>query len=108
MAGVAALPPETSYDLILAADVLVYLGALEPLFAEVKSRLTTNGLFAFTVQAQDAAGFALGEDMRFAHSATYIETAATAAGLGLESLQPVSTRQDAGRPVPGHVVLLSA
>ena len=101
------LDPHQRYDLILAADVLVYIGDLSPLLHRVKRRLTDSGLFAFTVQEFDAEGYRLGNDLRFAHSARYIMTVAAETGLRVLSLAQASTRRDEGRAVPGLVVLLS-
>lgn len=95
------------YDLIVAADVLVYLGDLMPLFAAVRHALADAGLFAFTVQAEAGTGYSLGADMRFAHSEAYLARIAAEAGLKLRLIEAVSTRQDAGRDVPGLVAVLT-
>ncbi len=91
-------------DLLLAADVLVYIGALSIVFARAAHALMTGGLFAFTVQAGEA-GFALGPDLRFAHAPAYIETEAARAGLRIITMKSAVTRQDAGHDVPGLVVV---
>lgn len=95
------------YDLIVAADVLVYLGDLAAVLGAACRRAAPNGLCAFTVQAKDAEGYALGADMRFAHSEAYLRAQAVAMGWRVETLNPAVTRQDAGRDVPGYVVVLS-
>ncbi len=92
---------DASLDLVIAADVLVYMGDLTPLFAGVARVLTPGGLFAFTVQHHNGRGFALGEDARFAHSAAYLRAMRHAAGLRTFLLEPASTRQDRGEDVPG-------
>ena len=56
--------PGERFDLVAAADVLVYFGDLEPLFAAVARRLGRDGLFAFTVQAHGGEGYKLGEERR--------------------------------------------
>ncbi len=104
---VAFLDEETlPADLILAADVLVYLGDIAPLFQATRQRLGPGGLFAFTVQAHAGQGFVLGEDARFAHSERYLRGTAEAAGLAVALLEPASIRQDRGRPVLGFVAVL--
>jgi predicted TPR repeat methyltransferase len=94
-------------DLIVAADVLVYLGDLAPLMAACTVTLAENGFFAFTVQRQDNPGYRLGADMRWHHSAGYITDIAASHGLKPVICDPVSTRHDEGSPVPGLVVVLS-
>lgn len=94
-------------DLIIAADVLVYIGDLAPLFAAAARVLAPGGLFAFTVQAAVDGTFALGPDLRFAHSAGYLRGLAALAGFAVLVLDPVSTRRDGGRDVPGLVAVLA-
>lgn len=95
-----------SADLILAADVFVYLADLAPVFAEAARTLRRGGLFAFTVQAHAGEGVALGEDQRFAHSEAYLRECAAGSGLSVLLGEAVSTRQDRGVDVPGLVMVL--
>jgi predicted TPR repeat methyltransferase len=94
------------YALLLAADVLVYIGDLARLFAAAAKALSPLGLFAFTVQAHDGEDFILGQDLRYHHSMPYVATAAKAVGLRMLHSAPCITREDAGEPVKGHVVIL--
>jgi predicted TPR repeat methyltransferase len=98
-----ATPPRR-YDLIIAADVFVYLGALDPVLAAVAGALEPGGLLAFTLQKGDVAPFALGPDQRFSHWPAYVRTAATEADLQILSLDEVSYRTERERPVPGLLV----
>ncbi len=95
-------PPEGS-DLIVAADALVYIGDLAPLFAAVVTALAPDGLFAFSVESCDGDGFRLEPTMRFAHSRAYIETTARENGLGALLIQSASTRREAGADAPGLI-----
>jgi predicted TPR repeat methyltransferase len=96
---------DTSADLVLAADVLVYLGDLVPLLAQVARVLAAGGLFAFTVEAHTGEGFALGRGLRYAHGEPYLRASVAVASLTLLELASVSTRNDGGVPVPGFVVV---
>jgi predicted TPR repeat methyltransferase len=101
-----------SADLIVAADVLVYMGDLFPLFREAARVLEGGGLFVFTTQAHqghghDAAGFELGVDARYAHSDDYLRAVAEDSGLSIAHFASVSTRQDRGLDVPGYVMVLA-
>jgi predicted TPR repeat methyltransferase len=98
--------PERSADLVLAADVFVYLAALDAVFAAVGRVLKRNGFFAFTVQAHEGEGVHLGNDSRYAHSEGYLRATAARAGLSVALFQAVSTRQDRGVDVPGFLVVL--
>ncbi len=90
-------------DLIVAADALVYIGDLAPLFAAVVRALASNGLFAFSVETCEGDGFKLEPTMRFAHSRSYVETTAREAGLRLLHVQSASTRREAGVDAPGLI-----
>ena len=93
-------------DLIVAADVLVYMADLRALFTQAARVLSLDGMFAFTVQATDQDGFVLGEDARFAHGEAYLRGLAGEVGLSVLILEGVSTRLDRDRPVPGLLAVL--
>lgn len=96
------------FDLVLAADVLCYLGDLMPVFADVRAALRPGGLFACTVERAAAPGFHLGAKQRYAHHPDTIAAWAAAAGFAVLSLSPESSRTEAGAPVPGLVAVLHA
>ncbi|MCJ2086764.1 methyltransferase domain-containing protein [Methylobacterium sp. E-005] len=98
--------PENSAHLCLAADVLIYVADLGPVLAGIGRALRPGGLAAFTVQSHDGTGAILGADGRYAHADSHIAEAATAAGLEILTLRSAGVRREAGRPVPGRVVVL--
>jgi predicted TPR repeat methyltransferase len=98
--------PTRSYDLIVAADVFVYLGALEPVLRATAGALDPGGVLAFTVQSSDTEPFALGPDHRFSHGPAYLRAAAASAGFDLLRLDEASYRSEGGHPVPGLLGLL--
>jgi predicted TPR repeat methyltransferase len=93
------------YDLVLAADVFVYLFDLAPVAAAVARVLRPRGLFAFTVETHQAAGVELGEKLRFLHGADHVRGAVAAARLRLVELSPAAARTEAGVDVSGLCVL---
>jgi predicted TPR repeat methyltransferase len=98
--------PDGVFDLILAADVLVYIGGLVPLFAQVARVLAGNGLFAFTADSHDGDGYVIGSETRYGHSSSYIEGVAGDAGLSVRLMRAASTRNNKGAEVSGLVVAL--
>jgi predicted TPR repeat methyltransferase len=96
---------ETSADLILAADAMVYVADLAPVLAEAKRVLTAGGLFAFTTETHDDDGVILGEGLRYAHGAAYVRACVEGAGLKLSHLEDLSARNEDNVPVPGLVVV---
>ena len=95
------------YDLILAADTLVYLGDLAPVFEGARNRLSANGYFLFTVEKAEVAGFELGPKRRWRHSETYLRELAGRAGLNVAGLVEAAPRREAGRPVDGFAAALT-
>lgn len=93
-----------SYDMVLAADVMVYIGDLAPVFNQVARILEPGGLFIFTCQKWHGEGFVLGGDHRFSHSLVYL--CATVQRFGMELVRYVeqSSRKDGGKPVDGFVM----
>ncbi|GAC1327877.1 MAG: methyltransferase domain-containing protein [Beijerinckiaceae bacterium] len=96
-----------AFDLIFAADVLVYIGDITPLLRQAARVLVTGGFLAFTAECHDGEGYVVGRETRYAHSRSYIENAAREMGVTLHSLQDVSTRQNKGAEVPGIVAVMS-
>ena len=93
-------------DLVVAADVFVYMASLEAAFREAHRALRPEGLFAFTVQTHDGAGYVLGADARYAHGESYLRELAQTTAFGIVLLEQASTREDRGEPVPGLLAVL--
>ena len=96
-----------SYDLILAADTLVYLGDLAAVFQGAAARLKPEGYFLFTAEAAAGADFELGPKRRWRHSGAYLRATAAAAGLTVAGLVAAAPRREANQPVDGFAVALS-
>ena len=94
-----------AYDLILAADTLVYLGDLASVFKAARGRLSPDGFFLFTVE-QAAEGFELGPKRRWRHSEIYLRDLAHDSGFMVAGLVAATPRHEAGQPVRGFAVAL--
>jgi predicted TPR repeat methyltransferase len=93
-------------DLVSAADVFMYIGALEGVVKTVAGLLAEGGLFAFSVEKLDAADdFALQPSRRYAHAEGYVKRVLRQAGLTVVSLEEHIIRQDRNEPVTGLIVL---
>lgn len=97
------------YDLMIAADVLVYFGDLAAVFRGAKLRLRPGGWFLFTVEGhtKPGSGFALGPNRRYRHSADYVRETAMESGLDCMGLIDCSPRKEAGEPVAGFAAALA-
>jgi predicted TPR repeat methyltransferase len=91
------------HQLIVAADVFVYLPDLAPVLKAAAGVLAPGGLIVFSVETHDGEGAVLRETLRYAHGAAHVRAALAAAGLKLVSLDFASTRTEKGVPVPGLV-----
>lgn len=96
------------FDLVVSGDVLLYIGDLDLVFAQLVPVMRPGGLFAFTVEEKEEAGdgFALRKTGRYVHRPDYIESAAAAHGLEVLHLESAAVRQQGGKPVMGLVTIL--
>jgi predicted TPR repeat methyltransferase len=96
---------DASADLVLAADVMVYVHDMAPLLCEVARVLAPGGLLAFTAETHPGEGVMLGAGLRYAHSAATVRGSIEAAGLTLDRLEAASSRTESGVAVPGLVAV---
>ncbi|HLN11049.1 MAG TPA: methyltransferase domain-containing protein, partial [Xanthobacteraceae bacterium] len=102
-----AREPDSSADLVVAADAFAYLGDLTPVCREAARVLTPSGLLAFSVETRPGPGVILGEKLRWAHGAGAISATLDAAGLAVRVRDPASIRHEGGVAVPGLIVVAS-
>lgn len=89
-------------DLIVAADVFIYVGALDAVFAAVAPRLAPGGVFAFSVeQADPGRALQLRPSLRYAHGRESLEALAAAHGLLVDAVWAAPIRDDQAQPVMG-------
>jgi predicted TPR repeat methyltransferase len=94
------------WDLITAADVLVYMGDLNPLFAAARAAQAGAGLFALSVEAHDGSGYVIRPSRRFAHSLGYLRGCAARHGFAERCAVSVTVRSERGRSVDGFLMVL--
>ena len=104
-------PDHQPFDLIVATDVLPYIGALEPLFDGIAANATADA--RLVVSAETLPALADGDKdwtvtphQRFAHSADYLRTMCARAGFpDIELFEPITVRLEQGAPIPGFLVV---
>jgi len=90
------------YDLLVAADVFIYVGALERVFEGAARVLRPGGGFAFSAEAADEHHtIELRLSLRYAHSERYIRMLAGQYGFELRATARHPLRIDRGQPLPG-------
>lgn len=97
-----------TYDLVLSADVLAYVGELEPVFAGVSRALNRGGVFCFSVErADDDQSFALNVHQRYAHSEHYVRQLAQRHGFETLKMLRHAIREDQREPIAGSYFYLA-
>ncbi len=95
------------YDLVLAADVFIYVGALDQVFGLLSQRMRPGSWLAFTVEdAAPGQTVQLLPSLRYAHSLAYLQGLAQAHGYDLVASHEEAIRFDQQRPVNGRYVYL--
>ncbi len=100
---------EVRYDLVLAADVFIYVGDLDPVFGAVRAAMTAGGMFGFTAEPAgvEEEEFRLLPSLRYAHSERYLRTVAARNGFDTLEVVAAPLREDQRVPVAGLYVYLS-
>jgi predicted TPR repeat methyltransferase len=98
--------PGPRYDLILAADTMIYIGDLAPTFRGVASRLEPGGFYLFAVESKGGDGWEQTPMRRFRHSESYLRRVAAEAGLAFAEIMECQLRKEASDPVPGFAVAM--
>jgi predicted TPR repeat methyltransferase len=98
-------------DLVTAADVFIYIDALDGVVETIAGMLAGDGLFAFSVEKLPAGkspgtvDFALQRSRRCAHSEIHVRRVLAANGFSVLSMATKTMRQDRREPVEGLLVV---
>lgn len=106
----------SSYNVIVAADVFVYIGKLDEIISEIRRLLCPGGIFAFSIEALEGGAdieasqgiqqeYQLNNTGRYSHSADYITKLASANGFLPLEMAATQIRMEKGKPVSGYLVL---
>jgi predicted TPR repeat methyltransferase len=90
------------FDLVVAADVIVYIGDLAPLFAAAGVAIRAGGILAFSTESWTGETYRLQPSGRFSHSAEYVRSVAAAA-FAEHACVETTIRLDAGVRLPGNL-----
>jgi predicted TPR repeat methyltransferase len=103
----AALADRSStYDLVVAADVVAYLGDVAPLFAAVAGVLRPQRHFIFTTERAVSGTYELHSGARYRQSDHYVAATAARAGLEVTRRDDCVIRFEQGQPVAGSSFVL--
>jgi predicted TPR repeat methyltransferase len=94
------------FDVIAAADVFVYFGAMTAAFESAARALRPGGVYAISVERLDGgADYKLNPHGRYSHSEAYLRRLAGSVGLEIAQLDTVVLRHEVGQPVHGMIAL---
>lgn len=98
---------DIGYDLVIAADVFIYIGDLAPVFAGVRRVLAPGGLFAFSVEAA-ATGVELGAQLRYRHGEDHLRALAAHHCFDWLASEPAVLRHEQQQAIAGRLVILGS
>jgi len=94
------------FDLMIAADALIYLGNLSPLFGQIARCALPGAFVLLSVEHTNEAGYVLTPSGRYAHSSAYIHALSSEHGMTVAASCRAALRKDAGRDVEGELFAL--
>jgi predicted TPR repeat methyltransferase len=95
------------YDLIVAADVFIYLGNLEPVFEALCNCLLPDTYFIFNTENAAQQKYILQKSGRFAHSQVYIQDLTKAFGFLIEYCKSIGIRKENNKWIKGEIYILN-
>lgn len=100
----------TNIDLIIAGDVISYLGDLTETFTLIKHALKPQGHFVFSIESanNDDKDYQLQKTARFTHSRQYIKRLASEHHFECIYEQQLTLRHQKNQPVEGMIFILKA
>lgn len=94
-------------DLVTAADVFIYCGALQPVLSALVPALQPGGLAAFSLEAHDGPEpIFLRPSLRYAHGVEATRDALVVAGLDILRFETAVLRFDRGAPITGMLIVV--
>jgi predicted TPR repeat methyltransferase len=89
------------FDLVVAADVFIYVGALDDVFALLAQRMDAGGSFCFTVEEAQGNELELRASLRYAHSEASIRRLAREHGFEISAVERRPIREEQRQPIAG-------
>jgi len=105
-AGAWLAAAQERFDLVIAADVFIYMGALDEVFRQLARLMPPGATFCFTAEASDGQDLVLRPSLRYAHSEAYLRRLAGTHGFRVVKLHTAPVREDQRVPIPGLFVWL--
>lgn len=101
---------EDRYDIIIASDVLIYVGDLSSFSTAAYAALRANGLCAVSAEAILDEGdkkrrYRISQGGRYQHAEAYLRSTFSEAGFSVLTLKPTAVRLEFSKPVPAWILV---
>lgn len=96
----------SKFDLIISADVFIYIGAIDKIITECSRLLKDKGIMIFSVESIEGSDYRLRTSGRYAHSEKYIEDLAVNANMSIKVSESTVIRKEHGVDINGTVFIL--
>ncbi len=103
------LKSKQKFDLIIAADVFIYIGDLQNIFSRVNESLNSNGYFIFTLETFTGvtnANYQLGKSGRYSHTINYVTSLCKDIGFEVIDQEEIILRQESQKGQKGVIFIL--
>ena len=97
---------KTGFDVIVALDVLIYIGEMESLLAAAAGCCTAGSHIVLSTESLDGTGFALMPSGRYSHADSYVDSCAAGHDFTIERRDRTIIRTEQGKPVSGTLHVL--
>ncbi len=97
------------FDLIIAADVFIYIQDLQTVFSRVKEHLNRNAYFIFSIELSteiDPASSQLGKSGRYSHTMEYVESLCLENGFEVIEKEEIILREENQIEQKGEIYIL--
>ena len=95
------------FDLVVSADVFIYIGELSNIFKDLVEIIKAGGLFCFSVEKNESIKFGLSpKTLRYSHSKEYIQKLASLHNFKIQNILERPIRQENHVDVDGYYFLL--
>lgn len=94
------------YEVIVAADVFIYVGALDVAIRDCFKVLKPGGWLFFSCESapENGADFVLHKSMRYGQTTTYVKRLLHASGFASPSIEIIDLRMEQDVAIPGYLV----
>jgi predicted TPR repeat methyltransferase len=93
------------YDLVVAADVFIYMGDLKPVMSLMRTICAKGAYVVFSLEHHDGKTFVIHDNGCYAHPPCYVEKIAEEKGFTLKLRQRANLRKEKGKWVEGDIYI---